>query len=238
MPDSTATLRKMWLVAASFLLLAPRSLPQTKTPGKSAGSSAAADRLGLPCPRILQLSSSDWVARFNQAKGETSDGTARAIAVYGKCYDDRTDALAASLARKGAGPSKKTRADFSGFAAALQSFVGKAFAEAQPPTGAPKTDYVDLYEKQFRYEFYCGYAEKNLNPTLTPDQNEQFAKAKNRFGELLGLLPEEKAHEVHEAFGDIIGTHQISLMMKLMVYRFAIFVLEPPSEAPFAPPPF
>jgi len=202
------------------------------------GSSSAADRLGLSCGQILQMSSADWVARFNKENGATSETTERATAAYGKCYDARTDAVAASLVRKGAAPPKSVRANFAGFEGALKQFVLKAMAEAQPAPNATKAVYIVLYEKQFRYQFYRSYAEKNPNPALTPDESEQYSKAKNRFGELLGLLPEDKAHEVHEAFGEIVGTHEVSMPMKLALYRYAIFILEPPSQKPFAPPPF
>jgi len=62
--------------------------------------------------------------------------------------------------------------------------------------------------------------------------------AKNRFGKLLELLPDDKMHELHRAFGDVIGPHTISEPMRLAVYRYAIFILEPPSTTPFSPPPF
>ena len=224
---------------AAFLLLAHGSSAQTKSPQKpTASASTAADRMGLACARILQMSSTDWVAKFNKEKDASPEGTARAIAAYGKCYDARTDGLAATLAKKGAAPSKNARANFLGFESALKEFVAKAAADSQPAPDPTKTAYINLYEKQFHYDFYRAYAEKNLNPALTPEEDEQFHRAKNRFGELLGLLPVDKGHEVHEAFGEIVGTHEISLPMKLALYRYAIFVLEPPSETPFSPPPF
>lgn len=206
---------------------------------KPAGSSSmAADRLGLTCAQILQMSSTDWVARFNKEKGATPDATEHAIAAYGKCYDARTDALAASLARKNSAPPKRARTDFLGFEDALKRFSLKALADAQPPPGATKSAYVVLYERQFRYEFYRAYAEKSVNAGLSADDSEQFGKAKNRFGELLGMQPEDKARELHEAFGEIVGTHQVSLPMKLSLYRYAIFILEPATEKAFAPAPF
>ena len=62
--------------------------------------------------------------------------------------------------------------------------------------------------------------------------------AKNYFGELLDSLPEEEEHELHSAFGDIVGRSQMSDRMRLEIYRYAIFLLEPASAPPFAPPPF
>ena len=63
-------------------------------------------------------------------------------------------------------------------------------------------------------------------------------QAKNHFGALLGDLPEAQVHELHSAFGEILGPNAASPRMQLLVYRYAIFLLEPPGEPPFAPPPF
>jgi hypothetical protein len=215
------------------------------TPGRAgggnpqkSGASSAADRLGLTCAQILQMTSSDWVAKFDNKSGQTPEATARAAAAYGRCYDARTDGLAGSLARKGSAPRKTARTDFADFERTLKAFALKAIADAQPPPGATKTAYITLYEKEFRYDFYRAYAEKNVNRALSAEEGDQFAKAKNRFGELLGLLPEDQGHELHEAFGNVIGTHPVSLPMKLALYRYAIYILEPPSGKPFAPPPF
>jgi hypothetical protein len=227
------------LAFLGLLACAAGSLAQAKPQQKSApASSVAADRLGLTCARILQMNSTDWVAKFMQEKGPSPETGARAIAVYAKCYDARTDSLAAALAKKSAGPQKKARADFLDFEAAVKAFTTKALADEQPTPDAAKVAYARLYEKQFRYDFYRGYQEKDPSPQLTPEENDQFGRAKNRFGELIGLLPEDKSHEVHEAFGDIVGPHPVSLPMKLALYRYAIFILEPPAEKPFAPPPF
>jgi hypothetical protein len=222
-----------------LLLALPVSWAQTKSAhGVSAGASTSADRLGLTCAQILAMSSTDWAAKFNKEKSSSAEGTTRAAAVYGHCYDAHTDAVAASLAKKGAGPSKRARADFAGFEVAVKDFVGKAVADTQATPDAAKIAYIDLYQKQFPRLFYGPYAEGGPHPTLTADESDQFTKAKNRFGELLGLLPEDKAREVHEAFGEIVGTHDVGLPMKLALYRYAIFILEPRTEKPFSPPPF
>jgi hypothetical protein len=220
------------------LLFACSSLALTKPPQKPAFTAASdrTDRLGMTCAQILQMTSPDWVAKFTEKNGPDTVG--RAITAYGKCYDARTDGLAATLAKKGAGPQKKPRTDFLEFDTAVKAFTAKALADVQPPPDATKLAYASLYEKQFRYDFYRSYQDKDPNPQLTPEDNDQFGKAKNRFGELLGLLPEDKSHEVHEAFGDIVGPHPVSLPMKLVLYRYAIFLLEPPTEKPFAAPPF
>jgi len=64
------------------------------------------------------------------------------------------------------------------------------------------------------------------------------SKAKNRFGELIGVLPDEKLHELHAAFGAILGLHEVDDATTLAVYRYAIFLLEPSSGQGTYPPAF
>jgi hypothetical protein len=253
-------------------------LAQTQSSSRPA-QKPDADRLGMTCAQVLKMSSTEWVVNFNDksqvAAPDASVGAARAIAVFGKCYDTRTDALAASLAKNGRGPSKAARADFAGFEAALKDFAAKALTDATVPADEAKKAYVALYEKQFRYQFYQEYEAKTLRPAkpaapatkpstsaaapstapssaassagpARPATAQEQARsnadpvtmAKNRFGKLLEVLPDDKMHELHRAFGDVIGPHTISEPMRLAVYRYAIFILEPPSATPFAPPPF
>jgi hypothetical protein len=246
------------------------------------------DRLGMTCAQILKMPSAEWIADFNdKAHVATPDASAtlsRATAAYGKCYDARTDSLAATLARSGKGPSKTARADFAGFETSLKDFSAKALADAAVPADDEKRAYAALYEKQFRYEFYEEYEAKTAkavkpaqaaakppasaassttsaaqppaattpatsNATASAAKNATTAQerarsdadpvtmAKNRFGKLLEVLPDDKMHELHRAFGDVIGPHQISEATRLAVYRYAIFLLgsstTPSSEPPF-----
>jgi hypothetical protein len=228
------------------------------------------DRLGLTCADILKMSSTEWVAYFadktQPAAADKPSGVARATSAYAKCYDGKTDELAASLAKSGKGPSKAARADFASFETALKAFSVKALADAQPAADAQKRALAALYEKQFRYDFYRGYELKIL-PTgtvaksvssmapadanklaapgppksqgqETPVATDEMGKAKNRFGELLGAQPEDKLHELHASFGAILGLHEVDEATTLAVYRYAIFLLEPTSEHPSYPPPF
>lgn len=235
----TISTKRMCLLASLLLLsVSPRSFAQARHARATPRSASAADRLGLTCPQILAMTSTEWVAKFNKDKAAASETIERAIAAYGSCYDERTDRLAALLARKRAGPHRNALADFLGFENAVQNFTQTAGADTQSPPDGVKLAYVALYEKQFRYDFYRQYEQKNLNPPLTPGASLEFTKAKNRFGELIGLLPDSRAHEVHRAFGEIVGAHQISMAMKLALYEYAIFILQPPTEKPFSPPPF
>ncbi len=128
--------------------------------------------------------------------------------------------------------------DFRDFQAALKDFSTKALADTIPPADAVKSAYASLYALQFRYEFLEGYAHKEeQNRALTPDESDEMAKAKNRFGELLGLLKMDQFHEVHSAFSNVVQS-QISDVTKLEVYRYGIFILARPGEKPFSPPPF
>jgi hypothetical protein len=250
---------------------------QTQSPSRPAPKPDA-DRLGMTCAQILKMSSTDWIAYFNDrshlAAPDASAGLARPIDVYGKCFDARTDVLAA-FPRSSKGPSKAARADFAGFEAALKDFAAKALADASVPADENRKAYVALYEKQFRYEFYGEYEARTLKPAASaakqpatgaappaatsssaaaapaagparPATAQERARsdadpvtmAKNRFGKLLEVLPDDKMHELHHAFADVIGAHSISEATRLAVYRYAIFILEPPSAPPFSPPPF
>jgi len=215
---------------------------------------ADADRLGMTCLQILKMSSTEWIAYFSKTtKTDPSSGTVRAAAAYGACYQARTEDLVRALARSGKGPSKVSSTDFNGFEAALRNFTQKALVDAEPPANREKQALAALYEHQFRYEFYRVYeakstkgpnaakarppsspAEKNIapapgNPSLSPAPNDtdQMTTAKNRFGELLGALPDDKLHELHGAFGEVLGLHALDEAMRLAVYRYAIFLLEP-----------
>lgn len=279
----------------SLLLLATTAglaFAQTQSPSRHQ-QKLDPDRLGMTCAQILKMPSAGWIADFNDkahvATPDASATLARATAVYEKCYDARTDSLAAALGRSGKGPSKAARADFAGFETSLKDFSAKALADASVPADDKKRAYVALYEKQFRYEFYEEYEAKTVKAVkpapaaakppapaastttaaappaaaTTPATSnsaggasastakgaataqerarsdaDPVTMAKNRFGKLLEVLPDDKMHELHRAFGDVIGPHQISEATRLAVYRYAIFLLGPPSATPPSEPPF
>ena len=258
----------IWIAAG----LAPAASAQQKKPAPKA-QAAESDRLGMTCAQILQMSSTEWVAKFQQTNAGP-EGTLRAISSYGKCYDARTDRLAAGLGRSGKGPLMGARGDFQDFDKRLSDFTAKALAATEPPADIVKSAYAALYERQFRYEFYESYELKAANPasssgvkaaataaptppapSSTPGPTSTsgaassappaaavdvppITRAKNRFGELLGLLPDGKSHALHAAFGDVFGNNQVSEATRLEVYEYAIYLLEPTSPTPYAPPPF
>lgn len=211
--------------------------------GSSAGQtqkqSPTPDRLGLTCTQILQMSSTHWIKKFTAAKDATEPSTIQAISTYGKCYDARTTRLAAALGKSGKGPLMGARGNFGDFERALNDFTAKALAATDPPADAQKKAYAALYAKQFRYDFYREYEQKNFNPPpFTPEESDAFTKAKNHFGELLGLLPEDEMHELHRSFGEIFAAGGVPDATKFAVYRYAIFLLESPTAIPYSPPPF
>jgi len=84
-------------------------------------------------------------------------------------------------------------------------------------------------------------APSEASPAPVPSNSvplDPFTKAKNHFGELLGSLPPGKLHEVHSSFGQLFEGNPVTEQLKLQLYQYAIFLLEPPSDKPFAPPPF
>jgi hypothetical protein len=262
-----ATVSLLLLAAVACLAFA-----QTPSPSRPV-EKPDPDRLGMSCAQILKMASTEWTAYYtkdttHQVAPDPSIRVARATTVYGKCYDARTDSLAAALARSGKGPTKAARADFAQFEAALKDFAAKALADQTPPADENKTTYAALYEKQFRYEFYQEYESKPVRPArpapalakpsgpaapgtsspgvapATPAQErarsdaDPVTIAKNRFGKLLEILPDDTMHELHRWFGEVIGSHQISEATRLAVYRYAIFILEPTSPTPSVQPPF
>jgi hypothetical protein len=204
---------------------------------------ADADRLGLSCAQILQMTSTAWAAHFAEKAGAPSNAAApvavRAITAYGKCYDARTNQLAALLAKSGRGPLMGALGNFRDFQKALDDFTTKALAVSDQQPGGQEAAYAALYEKQFRYEFYQRYEQRITGGRpLTAEEAAEYSKAKNRFGEFLGLLPEDKAHIIHSAFSQIFDGGPVTDVTKLELYRFAISVLESPKDKAFSPPPF
>jgi hypothetical protein len=208
---------------------------QTKT--------ADSDRLGLTCAQILQMTSTAWVVHFPENASKTNNAAApvaiRAITVYGKCYETRTNQLAASLGKSGRGPLMGALGNFRDFQKALDDFTAKALAVSDKQPGTQEAAYATLYEKQFRYEFYQRYEQRiSGGRPLTAEEAAEYSKAKNRFGEFLGLLPEDQAHIIHAAFSQIFDAGPVTDVTKLELYRFAISVLQSAKDKPFSQPPF
>jgi hypothetical protein len=223
-----------------LLVLAPADFAQAKP---AATKGADPDRLGLTCTQILQMTSTAWVAHFQENPSKTNNAAApvavRAITAYGKCYEARTNQVAASLGNSGRGPLMGALGNFRDFQKTLDDFTAKALTAANTQPGTPEAAYAALYEKQFRYEFYQRYELRlSANRPLTAEEAAEYSKAKNRFGEFLGLLPEDQAHIIHAAFSQIFDSGPVSDVSKLELYRFAISVLESPKDKPFSTPPF
>jgi hypothetical protein len=268
---------KFFAILLLILTVTPGGLRAQHAAQKYAG---AADQLGMSCAHILQMSSTDWIANFKasttkdanpgadnhgneagkpSAETSNSQATLRAIAAYGKCYDARTDRLAASLGQSDKGPLMGVRGNFRDFETALKNFTAVALSVAQPPDDVVKAAHAALYEKQFRYAFYQSYQQKPVKelpsaakdaktaaagaattaqPTSGTRITDPMTLAKNRFGDFLAALPEEKRREVHIAFGELFGKGSIADQWTLEVYRYAISVLESSKDKPFCPPPF
>jgi hypothetical protein len=231
---------KLFSALLSALILAPVGFAQA-TPAQT--KAADADRLGLTCAQILQMTSTAWVAHFAEKTGTPNNAAGppavRAITAYGKCYETRTNQLAASLGKSGRGPLLGALGNFRDFQKALDDFTTKALAATDKQPGTQEAACAALYEKQFRHEFYQRYELRlSANRPLTAEESAEYSKAKNRFGEFLGLLSEDKAHIVHAAFSQIFDAGPVSDISKLELYRFAISVLESPKDTPFSSPPF
>jgi hypothetical protein len=107
-----------------------------------------------------------------------------------------------------------------------------------PLTGVPGADTAKTPAATSAQAPAAAAPNKAAEPEATPKEIDPFTKAKNHFGELLGLLPEDNMHEVHSAFGRLFSGNPVSEDLREEVYEYAIFLLERPSDPPFAPPPF
>jgi hypothetical protein len=232
---------KIFAILAGSLIFLPQCFAQAKATAPRTAPDP--ERLGHSCAQILKMTSDDWVAYSKQQSGPAptpqSDVVIRAVSAYGKCYDERTRHLAATLGKSGHGPLMGANGNFRDFDAALEDFTSKALAATGTAADSPKSAYARLYEKQFRYQFYQSYIDKDvlLRP-LTAEESDAYVKAKNHFGEVLGLLADDKLHSVHSAFRQIFDVGPVSDLTKLALYRFAIFLLAPAQDRPFSPPPF
>jgi hypothetical protein len=257
----------------------PQARTQAQAPSQAQPQQKQdSDRPAPTCSKILQMTSSEWIANVTAIHDSSEDGQLRGIRIYGDCYDARTKRLAAALGKSGKGPLMGARGDFKDFESAIKDFTAKALAATTPPADALKSAYASLYEKQFRYAFFQSYEPKiasasdaasktaphaNAAPTApkhpapassdassktAPSDADDMTKVKNRFGELLEALPDDKLHALHAAFGNILGLHPTSSATQLALYRYAIFLLEPftsqnsldskPLAKPFSSPPF
>jgi hypothetical protein len=235
------TAQKLLCAAILSAIFLPSCFAQVKSAHPA--NAPDPDRLGQTCTQILKMSSFEWINYFaDKTPSAATDKpavTLRAIASYGKCYDERTNRLAATLGKTGKGPLMGANGNFRDFQKALDDFTTKALAATHKDPGTQSAAYAALYEKQFRYQFYQSYTQKDfLSRALTPEESDEIAKAKNRFGEVLGLLPDETLHSVHAAFRQIFDPAPVTNLTKLELYRFAIFVLAPTKDKPFSAPPF
>src|ERR1700740_1239713 len=128
---------KLFSALLIALMLAPVGLPQAKP---AAPKGADADRLGVTCAQDPQLTSPPWVVPVAEKTGTANDAAApaaiRAITAYGKCYEARTNQVAASLGKSGRGPLMGALGNFRDFQKALDDFTAKALAatDKQPGT--------------------------------------------------------------------------------------------------------
>lgn len=164
-----------------------QSKPQRTAHRTSRTPRSEAEQLGLSCAQILNMTSSEWIDHFVDHFAPTADTltatTERAILVYGKCYDARTDRLAAALKRSRRGPLMGAMGNFHDLETGIQNFTTVALEDSQPANPGPdavqklelKTAYANLYQKQFRYAFYQSY-ERPVRASVT-GSNQQAAKS-------------------------------------------------------------
>lgn len=179
MPRLVYTLRNSLKLAITIGVLSIATLltlAQLQSQRKPVQQGGERDELGLTCAQVLAMPSSDYIARHAAINDSRVDGQLRGIGRFGKCFDERTARLAASLARRGKGPKKRDLTNLNDMEQKLRDFTTTALADTNPPGDSLKAAYAALYQKQFRYEFYESYEEKPAKPK--PPSSPGAAKAK------------------------------------------------------------
>jgi len=149
------------MISAAVLWFFPATSihAQQKAPTERAARTA-----GPPCAEILKATSADYVAHESASQAPKEE--IRAIETYGRCFDERTARLAASLARRSKGPKKAELASLNDLEQKLRNFTAAALADTNPPGDRLKAAYAALYQEQFRYEFYDSFEEKTGKPKV------------------------------------------------------------------------
>lgn len=206
--------------------------PQTQT--------VPSDTLGLNCGQMLAMSSSQWMDRYTSAKGDSTNWVEQGLAIYGQCYDQRTEAIATSLNNSGKGPLMGGMGNLHDVQSTLQAFTTQALnaASSGGTFGRIQAAYTTLYQKQFTYQFYQQYVSMDQqNPPVSDPKS--LNQAKQRLGELVSQYPGTQGENLQNAF-DQFETNAVEGcgIPELIVYQYAIMILQSPADPPFSKPPF
>lgn len=227
--------------------------PTVRTAGADAApaASAAAKPLDEDCKAILAKSSHEWTETCANSLGDSTVAIETALARYGDCYDAATDALAAAVrpseskddgAASGSPSGRGAPACLPGLQKALEGFTEYALGAAL--TGGTysriATAFATLYEKQFRrraWEAARAASGGALPPLLTPDE-KRLAAARARLTEIVDAATPRLRADLNERFEALLAATKQCDVPPLLVYEFAITILQSPADPPFAPPPF
>lgn len=219
----------------TVLILAVSSHAQTRQT-----QTVPSDMLGLNCGQMLAMSSSQWMDRYTNAKGDSTNWVEQGLSIYGQCYDQRTEALATSLNNMGKGPLMGGLGNLHDMQSTLQTFTTQALDASSPDGtfGRIQAAYAMLYQKQFTYQFYQGYVNVDQQvPTLSDP--ESLSQAKQRLGELISQHKGTQGENLQNAF-DQFETNAVEGcgIPEVSVYQYAIMILQSPADPPFSKPPF
>jgi hypothetical protein len=199
-----------------------------------------ADMLGMTCSQILAKGSSAWMNAYSGSKSDGTPWIEQGLAIFGDCYDKRTDDLAASLTKSGKGPLMGGLGNLQDMQTDLQNFTTQALAAtaSDGTYSRIRAAYAMLYQKQFRYLFYAGYMSPDTEVPVASDP-QQLNQAKERLGELISQYKGKQGENLQDAF-DTFRTSAIEGcgIPELQVYEYAISILQSPSDPPFSRPPF
>ena len=188
------------------------------------------------CSTMLKQSAHTWA---NQ-KSSTPD-IEDAIAQYGNCVDQDTQQLYTKMLKTGNYPLMGANGDFQDFSTALNNFTDLAL-KANTTSGTYdriQYAYAKLYQKQFKLLFYADYINNTKDPLIlrlkkNPQPNLKELNA--YFNQILLNYPPAKRKALLTAFTQMTTQSMFGEMHQPYIYRYAIFILEPPSGKVFPEP--
>jgi len=190
------------------------------------------------CKVVLSKSSNQWINNYTEPRQGSTLDIIRAIKIYGDCYDKKHDASKQKLVEQERGPMMGANAYFKDLEQALEQFTKSALKVAA--TGGSydriSASLAFLYLKQFRYHFYQNYFDK---PHQAANSSQEIAKAKAYFSNQLKSLQPAAREKLRREFGQVYMLATFNkIIPPIIVYRYAISLLQSSEEPPFAPPPF
>jgi hypothetical protein len=188
------------------------------------------------CAAILARSSSEWVETCASRGDDSPDAIEAALARYGECYDAATERAAERLREVDPAAADEVAACLPALRASLEGFSEYALGAAlnRGTYSRITTARAALYEKQLPRLAY--EARGPRRDAATPPERPAAARARLR--EILDAAPPRLRRDLEERFEKLRSAAASCRISPAPTDELAIYLLQSPSDPPFAPPPF